>query len=209
MDFSKELSRPGFENIQKDNGLSDRKVSPQTNKKLKRQSLPSIARINSKENMQQTITTNYNNNSDSAQSLLALKNKINNHALKFSQYIWRKDFAPQYNNSSCDQRNTILISINKTIKGQVDFNKQLSNGHDMFSHHILNGPTIGMYNPKYESIHRKSPEVLFGKQKNKIKLNKKFLLKKIWSNYKVTREYQLVNLKPVSQHNNINDYYCE
>lgn len=155
---------------------------------------PALVKHNSIDNLPHTNNTNIDI-SERDPIICSLKKNNHNHALKFSQYIWRKNYAPQHNNnSSCDSRETISISPKKNIKMAVEFNKMLTK-HNIFSYLPVNGPSIGIYNPKYDAVFKKSPDVLFGNQKNKAKLNKKFLLKKLWSSYKVTHEYQLVNFE--------------
>lgn len=54
-------------------------------------------------------------------------------------------------------------------------------------------PCIGMYDPQYSSILRKTPSTYFIYDQSK-KNNKKYLLQKLWKSYDVSPEYKIVNI---------------
>lgn len=131
-------------------------------------------------------------------NISVLHNK-NNHSLRFSKYSWRK---AQYKKSeekddrsyiNCKTENTNANAI-KSIKG-IDFGKMKCVNHIFpnLNDQSENCPTIGMYNPKYSSISKNIPTIVFRIEREKLR-NKKYQLRKLWNSYVVTNDYQIVNM---------------
>lgn len=55
------------------------------------------------------------------------------------------------------------------------------------------GPCIGIYEPKYSSILKKTPSTYFIYDQSK-KKNKKYLLQKLCKSYSISTEYKIVNI---------------
>ena len=116
--------------------------------------------------------------------------KRKNHALRFSQYPNRKTMIQPF---SVDKLSYVepfdyLTNVNKA----VDFKKMKERcDSDLINVSALANPSIGYYEPKYDSIVKKSPRINFSPRKN-LKLSKQFLIKKIWNSYEVPVGYQLV-----------------
>ena len=112
-----------------------------------------------------------------------------NHALKFSQYTWRKFIIPK----NIDKL-TYLEPINylENIKKVIDFNKMNPRSELINNPSNLDNPSICYYQPKYSFIEKNPFFVSFGNI-NENKKNKKFLLKKLWGSYNLTSDYQLVD----------------
>ena len=188
-------------------------------------SLPIENNQNSLENNNSTnITTNNNNESKSLNnkndSINNSENQINksksqikiisnnnnllppilksNHALKFSQYTWRK------NNIISKQLDklTYLEPINylENIDRILDFNKMSSRSEKNLINNpsTLDNPPICYYKPNYNFIERNSPMISFSRNFDN-KKSKQFLLRKIWGSYNFTSEYQLVDNEKLNE----------
>ena len=118
-----------------------------------------------------------------------------NHALKFSQYTWRKFIIPE----SSDKL-TYLEPINylENINKVIDFNKMNSRKELINNPSNLENPSICYYKPKYDFIEKNPSIVSFGNF-NENKKTKKFLLKKLWGSYNFTSEYQLIDNNKLNQ----------
>ena len=115
-----------------------------------------------------------------------------NHALKFSQYTWRKFIIPEQNDKiSYLEPYDYLEGVDKIFDfSKIPPRKEM----DMLNKSNLETPSINYYNPKYTLLEARSPEVSFTNKSIALNKNyKKYLLKKLWASYNVTQEYQLVD----------------
>jgi hypothetical protein len=183
-------------------------------------SLPIENNQNSLENNNSTnITTNNNNESKSLNNknesiIHNSENQINksksqikiisnnnnllppilksNHALKFSQYTWRKNNII----SKQSDKLTYLEPINylENIDKILDFNKMSSRSEKNLINNpsTLDNPPICYYKPKYNFIERNPSMITFSKNSDN-KKTKQFLLRKLWGSYNITSDYQLVD----------------
>ncbi len=189
-------------------------------------SLPIENNQNSLENNNSTnITTNNNNESKSLNNknesiIHNSENQINksksqikiisnnnnllppilksNHALKFSQYTWRKNNII----SKQSDKLTYLEPINylENIDKILDFNKMSSRSEKNLINNpsTLDNPPICYYKPNYNFIERNSPMISFSRNFDN-KKSKQFLLRKIWGSYNFTSEYQLVDNEKLNE----------
>lgn len=126
-----------------------------------------------------------------------------NHSLRFSKYYWKN--KQHKKNDDKDDKDDISSTLHckteifnvtpnviKSLKG-IDYEKMKCPNHDFLNMHKLreNAPTIGMYNPRYDSITKNIPSVVFQIEREKL-YNKKFLLKKLWYSYIVENDYRIV-----------------
>jgi len=121
-------------------------------------------------------------NLKSKNSLFSL-NK-NNHSLKFDDYSKRKTLINEstiYSHISNSNPNI----IKNHIKGLVEFDR-MSSYSKLKKTKI---PPLGTYDPKYDFIEIKSPQIII--QKN-LKMNKRIKLKKILCEYNVPLQYELI-----------------
>jgi hypothetical protein len=121
-----------------------------------------------------------------------------NHALRFSQYTWRKFIIPEQNEKiSYLEPFDYLSNIDKT----VDFTKMhFRNEMDMLNKASLETPSINYYHPSYKLLEERSPKVIFSPSSLR-KNNKRYLLNKLWASYDVTQEYKLVNNEKLGEPN--------
>ena len=87
----------------------------------------------------------------------------------------------------------------KVRNNSVDFKKM--QGRDDQSFYVLNnlnGPSVGYYDINYNYLDKNIRNISLGNLINKEK-NKKYLLKKLWGNYKVTVDYQLIDNSKLSK----------
>ena len=141
---------------------------------------------------------NHFNKSKSQNKIILNNNKLipsiskSNHALKFSQYTWRK------NNIISKQLDklTYLEPINylENIDKVIDFNKMSSRSDKNLLNNpsSLENPPICYYKPKYDFIERNPSMISFSKNYDN-KNSKQFLLRKLWGSYNFTSEYQLID----------------
>ena len=132
-----------------------------------------------------------NNKTKKKQNLLPPISK-SNHALKFTQYTWRKFIIPVQNEKiSYLEPYDYLENVEKSI----DFNKMRPRQDmDMLNKHHLETPSINYYNPRYDYIENRSPKVKFSPSVSKLKYdNSKYLVNKLWASYNVSQEYKLVD----------------
>ena len=115
-----------------------------------------------------------------------------NNALRFSKYSWRKPLISENitSNIICNTEVKESFSPNK-IKGLIEFNKMSSNlelGSFLPKKSII--PPLGFYQPNYDFIKSKSPEVYLSR-KNPV-ITKQMKLKKLLYQYNVPKEYELI-----------------
>ena len=118
-------------------------------------------------------------------------NDKNNHSLRFDKYVDRKIIKTEVNpNVSYIEP----FDYQKAKNNSIDFSKMHSRyDDDMFLNlNNIKGPSIGYYNPNYNYLNTKIRDISLGNETKKEK-DKKYLLKKIWSSYKVQVDYQLID----------------
>ena len=123
-----------------------------------------------------------------------------NHALKFTQYTWRKFIIPVQN-----EKITYLEPYDylENVEKSVDFTKMIPRQDmDMLNKHQLETPSINYYNPRYDYVENRSPKVQFNHSMSKLKYdNSKYLVNKLWADYNVTQEYKLVDNEKLGEPN--------
>jgi hypothetical protein len=115
----------------------------------------------------------------------------NNHSLRFDKYSDRKELTLKVNpNVSYIEP----FDYNKVKNNSIDFNKMHGriNLKTMNKKNDLQNPSVGSYNPHYEYFEGKIRNISLGIE-HKNKKNKKYLLKKLWGNYEVRMDYQLID----------------
>lgn len=116
-----------------------------------------------------------------------------NHALKFNQYTFRKGI---FQKKDYDDRNEVVV-VNWKDRSEIkapDFSKMKHRTElSLVNTSTLGNPTSVHYHPNYSLVSKHSPEIKFSNDKPV--LTKKFLVRKLWSNYNVESGYHLVNLK--------------
>ena len=120
----------------------------------------------------------------------------NNHSLKFDQYLNRKEKKIEVNPKVSYIE---PYDYHKVRNNSVDFKKM--QGRDDQSFYVLNnlnGPSVGYYDINYNYLDKNIRNISLGNLINKEK-NKKYLLKKLWGNYKVTVDYQLIDNSKLSK----------
>lgn len=135
------------------------------------------------------------------------KNKTNskfdfNNTRRFSKYSSRKSNIYKVNN-----RLTYLepfkYSLNDKNNKSVDFKKMIKrNSKLLMNNQILKNPSIYYYKPKYNLIDQRLINIIFNKKDIKRK-TKKYMLKKIWSSYNVSKDYCLVDNNKLNNEINI------
>ena len=114
----------------------------------------------------------------------------NNHSIRFDKYVDRKDMTLKVN-----PRVTYLEphDYHKDKNKSIDFNKMKSR-EDQFFLNMKNakGPSVGYYEPHYEYFDKNLRNISLGSESRREK-NKKYLLRKMWGNYNVQVDYQLVD----------------
>lgn len=118
------------------------------------------------------------------------KNTIN--VMRFSKYSKRK---------SLDSNKWVLPIISyvnpniakDTQKILIDFNKMKNRNKNDSTNDLASNPSICYYEPNFNYVRKNtSKNVQFKITKN---LNKSYLVKKIWTNYDVSCDYQTIKLK--------------
>ena len=189
------------------NQNNDTKEKIINNLKLNNSNIKSTENIHSMNNSPNNSKTNQQNEENSSGSKKKhKKNKNsfrfnrNNHALRFSKYISRKEKKIEINDrvSYIDPYNYLSKKNNKAL----DFRKMKERSwKDMINLNTINNPSICHYKPKYEFLETKPINVVFNPSlelKNGRK-NKKYLLHKVLSSYYITEDYRLIDnnkLKP-------------
>lgn len=116
-----------------------------------------------------------------------------NHAIRFSKYIPRKFIIP-YHNEKVSYLNPFNYIKPKNQTKSIDFDKMLQRNEKNFIHvYSLKNPSFGQYNPKYNLMERNHKARMFNPEDKDFKNDKKYLMKKLWSSYKVITQYQLVD----------------
>ena len=153
------------------------KISRKSSSKSRK--LPPLYKVNEQKERYITIDNDYN-----------LKN---NHALRFSKYIPRKF---DFNNKDKTDKITYLEPydyLNKGTNNFVDFRKMAyRKDKDMIYFSSLEVPSFNNYNPKFDLVEKKASQIVFSPRIEK-KNSKQYLLRKLWSSYKVEPDYKLVN----------------
>jgi hypothetical protein len=124
-------------------------------------------------------------------------NSRNNHALRFSKYLSRKD---EYNNKDNINIISYLEPYNylNNKNNIIDFKKMAyRRERDFINSSSLGVPSFNEYNPKYSLVEKKAAEYVFAPHLNK-QNSKQYLIKKLWSSYEVGAEYKLVNNQKLS-----------
>lgn len=140
------------------------------------------------------LLANENNNDDVNRS----ERKIGrNHALSFGHQISRKDEKiPSFHLPKLTYLEPFDYLTN--MKNVPDFKKMRKREeNDLLIQNTLEIPSICYYQPKYEITEKASPQISFSNEKPK--LNKQYLLKKLWKSYEVEPGYHLVKLPTISE----------
>ena len=117
----------------------------------------------------------------------------NNHALRFSKYLPRKFIIPE-NNKNISYINPFNYLIPKNRNKSIDFEKMSQrNSKTLINTSSLKIPSFGQYNPNYKWIDRDKNIISFNPEEKEEGKYKKYLIKKLWSSYKVNTEYQLID----------------
>lgn len=162
--------------------------------------------LNKKEAKTLDISINSNNSPNKKDTKLPKliklsKNKIidsincenNNHAIRFSKYIPRKYIIP-YHNENVSYINPFNYIKPKDKTRSIDFDKMLRRNEKNFIHvSCLKNPSFGQYNPRYNFVERNYEARMFNPIDKDYKNDKKYLMRKLWSSYKVITQYQLVD----------------
>ena len=168
-----------------------------TEEKKKIFTSPSQPNINNRNNFN-TLNTLNRKNKNKSQIFLTFNSKSKNnglnlnstnHALRFSFYSKRKPLINEstiYSNHSNSNPNI----FQNNIKGLVEFNKMSTNLKiNSFIPKQTKIPPLGFYEPKYDFVQTKSPEITI---KRNPKITKKMKLKKILYEYNVPLQYELI-----------------
>ena len=118
-------------------------------------------------------------------------NKRKNNALRFSQYSWRKPLITENITSNIISNTEVNNISHEKIKGLFEFNKMNSNleiGSFLNKKSII--PPLGFYQPNYDYVQTKSPQIYLSR-KNPV-ITKHMKLKKLLYEYNVPKEYELI-----------------
>lgn len=117
-----------------------------------------------------------------------------NHALKFSDYSFRKDIHEKQN-KGIDVISYVNPSSARPDRKGPDFNKMSHrNKNDFLNMNSLNNPSICYYEPKYDYVLKSPPKGDLKFTHSKKFYSKKFLVQKMWKSYDVSTNYKLVKL---------------
>ena len=117
----------------------------------------------------------------------------NNHAIRFSKYLPRKFIIPEIN-KNISYINPFNYPIPKNRNRSIDFEKMsYRNGKTLVYVSSLKIPSFGQYNPKYNWIDKDKNIISFNHDEKDEKKYKKYLIKKLWTSYKVNTEYQMID----------------
>ena len=157
--------------------------------------------LNTLSNNNSNIQGNNSNKKEKKASSLS-KNKLfesintnnnGNHALRFSKYIPRKFNIPE-NNKIISYLEPVNYIKPKNKNKSIDFDKMLHrNEKNLIYASQLRNPSFVNYNPKYTCIDKDKNVRLFNPEEKDPKINKKYLMKKLWASYKVNTDYQLID----------------
>ena len=160
---------------------------------------------------------NYNNNNESI-SFNSLNSR--NHlphvfsSEKEKKRIVKVENLKKFNSEKILKRNSLLQSnksqsyfLSERKYYYPDYSKiskkerfSFSNIQNNNNDELINQPSIGAYEPKYEFIYEKSPQISFtNKFMFDIKSYRKYIIKKLWSGFNrhLTEDYELVDLPPL------------
>ena len=161
---------------------NNKKMSRNNSSKKQGQSLPPISRVPEQKERAMTLENDYN--------------LRNNHALRFSKYLSRKDDLNKDNVNKISYLEPYNYLNNKN--NIIDFKKMaFRKAKDLINSSSLGVPSFNDYNPKYSLVEKKTAEYVFSPHLNR-QNSKKYLLKKLWSSYEVPPEYQLFNNNKLS-----------
>lgn len=120
----------------------------------------------------------------------------NNHTLRFDKYSKRKYLKTDIN-PNISYIN--LFDYKKMKNSSIDFNKMITRNDNIFfpNRKMTDGPSIGYYRPRYDYFDQKKRSIFLGNQPKK-KIDKNFLLKKLWASYKINLDYQLIDNKKLN-----------
>lgn len=186
-----------------DNKISPKKKNKKGLTQYKAEKSDSSPKANNKKNL--PLLTEANNTNIFQKEFFATFGK-ENHSLRFSRYIPRKD-----NIYHVSDKVSYLEPYNyRTVKNRsIDFNKMLRRTkNDLINVHSLKVPSMCYYKPKYDLIEKKPLRVIFN-EFNIAKENKKtpkYLIQKLWRSYNVRQEYQLIDNNKLNDQilNNLN-----
>lgn len=121
------------------------------------------------------------------------KEEYNNHAMRFSKYLGRKNVVND-NNKIISYLGLVDYILPKEKNKSIDFDKMSKRkDRDLVNGSNQKTPSFGQYNPVYTQLDKNEKVVLFDPE-NKIKQNhKKYFMKKIWASYQVNSDYLSVN----------------
>ena len=115
----------------------------------------------------------------------------NNNALKFSRYIDRKEEKRWVNPIVSYLPEVDYVGNSRGI----DFSKMKSRSEkELYNYNILNNPSVGYYQPKYDYMNSQVKGVMFSPREDKkvTSPSKQYLVKKLWRSYQNPPEYRLV-----------------
>jgi len=159
---------------------------------------PNINNSNNKNNNEkyQAQKSKKNNNDSNLSQLMSISSfgdEKNNHCLRFDSYSQRKPLINKVMYNTDIINNNTNFNLFKNIKGNVDFNKSSNSNFGSYFDEIAKSnknPPLGMYQPNYDFISKKTVNIFLNKRKSPSpKLAK---LKKIITNYNITSEYKTV-----------------
>jgi hypothetical protein len=116
-----------------------------------------------------------------------------NKSLRFSKYSIRKD-EHKWNLPILSYIEPVVYNPNPH-KG-VDFSKMMDrNSNDIFNSNYAN-PGVCYYQPKYDSVFKRSPNAIFyDKNHIDMKNDKHLIINKLWRSYEVSSDYKTVKFK--------------
>ena len=125
-----------------------------------------------------------------------------NHALRFSKYLPRKNM---FGTTSTTNQVSYIEPYNYNVdaKKTIDFSKMKSrNVSSIINNSSLNSPPVGKYYPKYTLVENSAKNIIFspfGENKN----NKKNILHKIMGSYNVLSEYKTIDNSKLFKDNDL------
>ena len=118
----------------------------------------------------------------------------NNHCLRFDSYSPRKDFIKKLFYNSNNINTSTNYGLFKNIRGNVDFNKSSNSKYGSYFDEVVkisNNPPLGMYQPNYDFISKKTVNIFLDKKDPPSpKLTQ---LKKIITSYNISSQYKSVS----------------
>ena len=155
-------------------------------------------KINDKKNnsiiqKQKSIKSTNDFNLSQLMSTSSFRDEKNNHCLRFDSYSPRKPMINKILYNTEISNNSTNYNSFKNVKGNVDFNKSSNSNFTSYFDEIAknsNNPPLGMYQPNYDYISKKTVNIFLNKRESPSpKLVK---LKKIITDYNITSEYKMV-----------------